>query len=141
MKADQIRVKHYLSDIKKNSRELQQLLDANQLKPDSMAMKAAKYILIELAEAMSALIQHILAKEQGVTVSGYIDSIVKAHSQGLISKELFQRLKPFFDFRNSLVHRYWNIQDQVLIQNMHTGREDFEHFIQEVENYISNTQK
>lgn len=136
MKADKIRIKSHLNDIKKNSRELQQLIDKNELKPDSLAMKAAKYLLIELAEAMANTIQHILAKEQGVTVSGYIDSIVKAHNQGLISKDLFQKLKPFFDFRNSLVHRYWNINDEHLIENIHTGREDFDHFVQEVEHYI-----
>ena len=79
MKADQIRIKSHLNDIKKNSRELQQLIDKNELKPDSLAMKAAKYLLIELAEAMANTIQHILAKEMGITVSGYIDSIVKAN--------------------------------------------------------------
>ncbi len=139
MKADQIRIKSHLNDIKKNSRELQQLIDKNELKPDSLAMKAAKYLLIELAEAMANTIQHILAKEMGITVSGYIDSIVKANNQGLISKDLFQKLKPFFDFRNSLVHRYWNIHDEHLIANIQNGRKDFDHFVQEVENYISNT--
>jgi hypothetical protein len=30
---------------------------------------------------------------------------VKAHQHGLIFADMFQRLKPFFDFRNSLIHR------------------------------------
>ena len=37
--------------------------------------QAAKYILIELAEAMSNTIQHFLARDKGIGVSGYVDAI------------------------------------------------------------------
>ena len=100
MKADQIRIKSHLNDIKKNSRELQQLIDKNELKPDSLAMKAAKYLLIELAEAMANTIQHILAKEMGIIVSGYIDSIVKAN------RTYFQGSLPKLEFRVCLNQNY-----------------------------------
>jgi uncharacterized protein YutE (UPF0331/DUF86 family) len=136
MKTDPIRIKSYLAEIRKNSSELNQLIDQNELKAESLPLKAAKYLLIELAEAMSNTIQHILAKEKGVAVSGYIDSVVKANQQGLISADLFQRLKPFFDFRNSLIHRYWSIEDDRLIENIKTGRNDFDRFVEEIEGYM-----
>ncbi len=136
MKIDPIRIRNYLSEIRRNSLALQQLLDQNEMVPDSVPLKAAKYILIELAEAMSNTIQHILAKEKGTAVSGYIDTVVKAHENGLISDDLFQRLKPFFDFRNSLIHRYWIIDDQRLISNIQSGRNDFDRFLEEIEAYI-----
>ncbi|MGV7223864.1 MAG: hypothetical protein ACQ9MH_20365 [Nitrospinales bacterium] len=44
---------------------------------------------------MSNTIQHIHAKEMGTAVSVYIDTVVKAHANGIISGDLFQRLKPF----------------------------------------------
>jgi uncharacterized protein YutE (UPF0331/DUF86 family) len=72
----------------------------NDLSPGSVPLKAAKYILIELGEAMSKTIQHILARDKGVPVSGYINAILKAHENGLVSEDLFQSLKPFFDFRS-----------------------------------------
>ncbi len=87
---------------------------------------------------MSNTIQHILAKEMGTAVSGYIDTVVKAHSSGIISDDLFQRLKPFFDFRNSLIHRYWIIDDQRLISNIQSGRNDFDRFLEEIEAYLLN---
>jgi uncharacterized protein YutE (UPF0331/DUF86 family) len=136
MKTDPIRIKSYLAEIRKNSSELNQLIDQNELKAESLPLKAAKYLLIELAEAMSNTIQHILAKEKGVAVSGYIDSVVKAHQHGLISADLFQRLKPFFDFRNSPIHRYWSIEDDRLIENIKTGRNDFDRFVEEIEGYM-----
>ena len=137
MKVDPIRIKSYLAEIRKNSLELSQLIDQNELMAESLPLKAAKYLLIELAEAMSNTIQHILAKEKGVAVSGYIDSVVKAHQHGLISADMFQRLKPFFDFRNSLIHRYWSIDDDRLIENIKNGRDDFDRFVEEIETYLA----
>ncbi len=137
MKADPIRIKRYCTEIRRNSVELNELIDGNELTVDSLPLKAAKYVLIELAEAMSNTIQHILAKEKGVPVSGYIDAVSKAKEHGLISNDLFQRLKPFFDFRNSLIHRYWTIDDAVLIENIKTGSHDFDRFIEEIEAYTA----
>ena len=136
MKVDPVRVKQYLTEIRRKSSELQSLLDANELIPDSIPLKAAKYILIELAEAVSNTLQHILAKEKGVAVSGYIDTIHKSYEYGLISQDMYQRLKPFFDFRNSLIHRYWTIDDSQLITNLAQGRGDFDRFIEEIEEYM-----
>jgi uncharacterized protein YutE (UPF0331/DUF86 family) len=136
VKADPLRIKRYLAEIRRNSLELNQLIDQNELSADSVPLKAAKYILIELAEAMSNAIQHILAKDKGIAVSGYIDAILKGHENGVLSEDLFQRLKPFFDFRNSLIHRYWTVDDFRLIDNILKGRGDFDKFIEEIEAYL-----
>ncbi len=77
-----------------------------------------------------------MAKEKGVAVSGYIDTVVKGPDYGILSDDLFQRLKPFFDFRNSLIHRYWVVDDQRLIGNILSGRNDFERFLPEIETYL-----
>jgi uncharacterized protein YutE (UPF0331/DUF86 family) len=136
MKIDTIRLKKYLSDIVRSAHDLKKIVEQNTLLPDSIELKAAKYILIELAEAMSNTLQHILAKQKGIAVSGYTDTIVKGYKEGIISEGLFQKLKPFFDFRNSLVHRYWIIDDEKLIANIQAGKEDFNQFAEELEAYI-----
>ncbi len=137
MKLNQARIRGYLAEIRRNSLALNRLIAENELEPDSVPLKAAKYMLIELAEAMSNTIQHILAKERGVAVSGYIDTIVKGYEHGVLSKDIFERLKPFFDFRNSLIHRYWNVDDRILINNIRAGRNDFELFAEEIETYTA----
>ena len=48
-----------------------------------------------------------------------------------------QELKPFFDFRNSLVHRYWTVDDEKLIDNIKAGLNDFDHFVDETEAYLT----
>jgi len=137
MKLDQARIRGYLAEIRRNSLALNQLIAENEMEPDSVPLKAAKYMLIELAEAMSNTIQHILAKEKGVAASGYVDTIVKGYEHGILSRDVFERLKPFFDFRNSLVHRYWNVDDTILINNIRAGRNDFELFADEIETYTA----
>ena len=138
---DLIRLKKYLSDIVHSANELRQITQKNSLRPDSIELKAAKYLLIELAEAMSNTLQHILAKQKGVAVTGYIDTISKGYKEGIISKELFHKLKPFFDFRNSLVHRYWIIDDEKLIENIHSGQNDFDQFADKIESYMQSSVK
>lgn len=92
---------------------------------------------MNLAEAMSNCLQHLLAKKKGIAVSGYIDTIAKGYKERIISERLFQKLKPFFDFRNSPVHRYWTIDDEKLIDNIKAGLNDFDHFVDETEAYLT----
>jgi uncharacterized protein YutE (UPF0331/DUF86 family) len=131
------RLRQYIAEITRNSQELKKIVDQGTLASGSIELKAAKYILIELAEAMANCLQHILAKQKGIAVSGYIDTIAKGHKEGILSEALFQRLKPFFDFRNSLIHRYWAIDDDKLIDNIKTGTGDFSRFADEIEAYLA----
>jgi len=141
MRIDIKRLRQYLMEITQNSEELKKIVEQGALAPDSIGLKAAKYLLIELAEAMSNCLQHLLAKQKGTAVSGYIDTIAKGRKEGMISEELFEKLKPFFDFRNSLVHRYWTIDDDKLIENIRGGLNDFDRFADEMEAYLSSIQK
>lgn len=141
MRVDMRRFRQYLSEITRNSLDLKKIVEQGKLAPGSIELKAAKYILIELAEAMSNCLQHILAKQKGVAVSGYIDTIAKGHKEGILSETLFQKLKPFFDFRNSLIHRYWSIDDETLIENIKAGIDDFERFADELETYVRSLRK
>ena len=85
---------------------------------------------------MANILQHILAKKYGITVKGYIDTVVKAEENKIISRELIIKIKPFFDFRNSLIHRYWKINDGLFLSNVKQGYRDFHRFIDEIEKLI-----
>jgi len=141
MSLDQNRVRQYLMEITRGGSELQALIRENPLKPASVSLKAAKYLLIELAEGLTNTLQHILAKEKGVPVSGYLDTMVKSFEQGILSEELFHKLKPFLEFRNTLIHRYWVVDDQRLIENVVKGQHDFSLFVSEIEIYLLTVSK
>jgi uncharacterized protein YutE (UPF0331/DUF86 family) len=136
MSLDETRIKKYLQEITRGSEELKVLVRENQLEPGSIPLKAAKYLLIELAEGLSNVLQHLLAREKGVPVSGYLDAIVKGFEQGIISEDLLNKLKPFLEFRNTLIHRYWVVDDSRLIENILRGQNDFTMFVSEIEKYL-----
>ncbi|MBI3754902.1 MAG: DUF86 domain-containing protein [Deltaproteobacteria bacterium] len=139
MKVDKERVKKYLYDILSNVRDIEGILKGHsedEIVSDKHLLKSLKYSLVEVSEAMSLALQHILAKHYGIPVKGYIDTVKKASDAGIISKELSASLKPFFDFRNSLVHRYWVIDDVKLLNNCKTGYKDFLAFIGAVEGVL-----
>lgn len=141
MRIDIKRLRQYLTGIMRNSQELKKIVEQGALTPDSIELKAAKYLLIELAEAMSNCLQHLLAKQKGIAVSGYIDTIAKGYKEGILSEGLFQKLKPFFDFRNSLIHRYWTVDDEKLIENIKAGLNDFDQFVDETETYLTSQER
>jgi hypothetical protein len=55
MRIDMNRFRQYLSEITRNSIDLKNIVGQGMMAPGSMELKAAKYILIELAEAMKRL--------------------------------------------------------------------------------------
>lgn len=139
MKTNLHRIQALLYDIKRNSLELESLLSRNEdysILKDQIILKAIKYIIIEIAEAIANILQHILARGMGRPVAGYLDTLLKAKENGIISSQLFLTLKPFFEFRNALVHRYWNIDDNLFLKNLRSGYKDFQVFVEEIEKQI-----
>jgi len=139
MRIDSKRIESYLYDIKKNSIELQSLLKEHsdeEILKSSILIKAIKYSLIEIAEAMANTLQHILTRGMGRPVAGYMDTLVKSREREIISEKLFSSFKPFFEFRNLLIHRYWNMDDAIILKNLREGYEDFFIFIEEIERLV-----
>ncbi|MEW6327330.1 MAG: HepT-like ribonuclease domain-containing protein [Thermodesulfobacteriota bacterium] len=139
MQVDERRIKKYLYDILSNIRDIESLLKEHgddEILGYKHFLKSLKYSLVEISEAISLVLQHILAKHYGLPVKGYIDTIEKASDAGIISPELSASLRPFFDFRNSLVHRYWIIDDRKLLANCRLGYKDFSAFIEAIEGFL-----
>lgn len=139
MEVDKNRIEKYLLEITKNARKIESILKEAEIKNalfDEITKFALKYLVIEIAEAMANVLQHILAKNFGIAVKGYIDTVKKGYEKGIISEELMKKLKPFFDFRNSLIHRYWIVDDDIFIKNLEKGYRDFFHFCNEIENFL-----
>jgi uncharacterized protein YutE (UPF0331/DUF86 family) len=141
MKIDIEKIQQYLSEIKTRHREIEELLlkksDVEILK-EPWVLKGLKYSLIEIAEAMANTLQHILAKDMGEPVVGYVETIIRAGETNILPESLSQKIKPFFDFRNSLIHRYWFISDEKLLLLVRENRNDFISFIAAIEAYIKN---
>jgi uncharacterized protein YutE (UPF0331/DUF86 family) len=133
MKIDRTRIQNYLMDIKSRTLEIEGLLERNrneEILSQTWLIRGLKYLLIEIAEIMANTITHIHAKDKGESVTDYVETIIKSGESGIISESLSAKLKPFFDFRNSLVHRYWIISDEKLISLVRENYRDFYNFIE-----------
>jgi len=120
----------YFSEIDQQVDIILEILLSNdeQLLKDSVRLNALKYSMIVCAEVIGNTLQHILAKQYKTAIDGYQSLIAKSREKGILKETLFQRLKPFFDFRNMLVHRYWRIDNQVFISNLRQGIHDILEF-------------
>jgi uncharacterized protein YutE (UPF0331/DUF86 family) len=140
MNIDKERINRYLLEIRARHREITALLSENTdeaILQDAWRLKGLKYALIEVAEAMANVLQHILAKDMGEPVTGYTETVIRAGELRILPDELSKKLKPFFDFRNSLIHRYWIISDSKLLSLVRENSSDFDAFIHAIQAYAS----
>lgn len=139
MKIDVERIQRYLLEIKARHYEIEELLQKNtdeEILKEPWVLKGLKYTLVEISEAMANTLQHILSKDRGELATGYVDTIIRAGEGRVIPDSLAKKLKPFFDFRNSLVHRYWVISDDKLLILVRENKADFVAFIEAVEDFL-----
>jgi uncharacterized protein YutE (UPF0331/DUF86 family) len=139
MNVDIDKISRYLMEIKSRGYDLNRLLAGSTdgaLLNDPWKLKGLKYTLVEIAEAMANTLQHILAKNMGEPVTGYVETILRAGDKGILPPEIVRKLKPFFDFRNSLIHRYWIISDEKLLSLTRENLGDFDVFVQAIEDYL-----
>ncbi|MFN3740060.1 MAG: type VII toxin-antitoxin system HepT family RNase toxin [Thermodesulfovibrionales bacterium] len=132
MNIDRKRINQYLYEIRENTDDIKNILNSireEEILSNKNLLKALKFSLIEISEAISLVLQHLLAKEYGTPVKGYIDTIKKAHEKNIIDEQLYNALKPFFDFRNTLIHRYWEVNDTMLLKNLKRNYQKFYDFI------------
>jgi len=96
-----------------------------------------KYLLIGAVEAITDVCQHILAKTKGVACDGYVDCIVKAGNNEIITSELSNKLRRLADLRNSLIHRYWIINDEELLNVSKDNIGDLHDFVEQIDAFVA----
>ncbi len=123
-----------IADILDAQAEMRKILSAGKdtFLSDRKNSLAVKYLLIEAVEAIADVCQTLLAKEKGMACSGYVDCIVKAGENGIIRSELANKLRKLADLRNSLIHRYWIIDDNELFAQCSANIGDFSDFAAQV---------
>jgi len=99
-------------------------------------LRSLKYSLIVISESIANTLHHLLAKNFQIAVSGYKEVLAKASERNLLSKRLSDRLLPFIRFRNMLVHQYWEVDEQLLLNNLRDGLDDFRCFVKEIKKLI-----
>lgn len=135
---DKDRVSRYQAEIKEARNYLSALTskDVEETVRDETKVKSLKYTLIVLAEAISNLCRHILAKKAFVAVEEYVESIVKMEEKGFLSKEIGNDLIPLMKLRNQLIHGYWKTDNKRLILETRQSLDTVDRFLSEIQQIV-----
>jgi len=68
-----------------------------------------------------------------------VDIIENLVKHKIISKEMGEKIKEMKSFRNILVHRYGEIEDEIAYEEIKNGLGDFEEFEKEIEKFLENS--
>jgi len=103
---------------------------------DSLKIKAMKYTLIILVEAICNLCRHILAKKVLIAVEEYAETIIRMQEKGFLSEEVVNQLVPLIKLRHQLIHGYWKTDDQRLFLETKNSLSIIDKFLSEVNRLV-----
>ena len=107
---------------------------------DPLKIRAMKYTLIVLVEAICNLCRHILAKRTHKVVEEYMEVILKIHEKGMLSTEMMNQLIPLTKLRHQLIHGYWKTDDRRLFLETKNNLKTIDKFIGELQQIIAENQ-
>lgn len=138
---DKEKVKQYEAEIKEALNVLTQITssDVEDFIRDDMKIRAMKYTIIVLAEAICNLNRHILAKKAWLVVEEYIEAILKMQEKGFLSQEMANSLIPLIKLRHQLIHGYWKTDDRRLFAETKNNLNTVNLFIKAIEKIISDS--
>lgn len=101
--------------------------------PDNFAI--AEHHLRKSLEILFDIGRHIIAKEFSLKPEDYDDVIKILDKNKVISDGLYKRTVGFGRFRNRLVHLYWQVTEEEILEFIKRNGEVFEKFCKEIIEY------
>lgn len=95
-----------------------------------------RYYLQMALEAMLTVANQVIANEHWRKPATYRESLEILAEEGVIPAKLAQRLKPQVDLRNRLVHTYWRISQEELLQIRQESVVGLEQFLRAILKYL-----
>jgi Uncharacterized conserved protein, COG2445 len=107
---------------------LQDTDDATLLR-DPWRLAAIKWHMLLAIEDAFALCNQTIAILGGDAPTAYAECFEKLAAHGVIDSALAERLKAMARFRNLLLHRYWEVDDQRVLTIARNDLSDLEQFV------------
>jgi len=104
-------------------------------------LQAAKHSLQEAIEACIDIANHVIAAERFARAETYAGMFERLAEENIISSGLKDKLANMAKFRNLLVHRYGDIDEQRVWEMIQHDLADVESYVQEIERYILQKEK
>lgn len=134
MGLDREKIKKRFAEIRESLAEIGRLIaagdEAFRSKKENMA--ALKYYLLQAIEAVGSIGIHVVVRKLNRGVSAFSECFELLEKEGLLEKDLADRLREMAKFRNRLIHRYWEIENTKVLDYAKQDLGDFTDFIKAV---------
>jgi len=138
MNIDIEKVKQRITEIRENLEKIKKYSSPSDedFKKDERNILSIKFLLLESIEACGNICVHILAKKIFRASSSFSECFENLHKSKVIGEDLSTRLIKMARFRNILVHRYWEVDNQKILDYARNNLEDFDFFIKAIVDYL-----
>ena len=99
---------------------------------DERNLYTVMHLLLICIEAAAGLCNHLLAKAAGAAPGSFAECFEGLRELGILDPELTARMVRMARFRNVLVHRYWNVQPEKVLEYARDDLGDLDAFLAQV---------
>ena len=134
MAIDIEKIKQRITEIKENIEKIKKYssIPEDEFWEDERNILSIKHLLLESIGACGNICVHILAKKIFKASSSFAECFENLYKSKVIDKDLSDKLIKMARFRNVLVHRYWQIDDQKILDYAKNNLGDFNHFLKAI---------
>lgn len=118
-----------LRDNLQRVREVLQEGDDATLLNDLRRLAVIKWHMLLAIEDAFALCNQVVAMLGGEPPTAYAECFERPMAHGIVEQELADRLRAMARFRNLLLHRYWEVDDQRVLTIARNDLSDLERFV------------
>ena len=104
---------------------------------DFTKVESAKHLFQVSVECCLDVSNHIIASERFRAPKNYAESFEILAEQGILPKTFLPTLRQMVQFRNRLVHLYWEIDAEIVYEILQKNLGDFDVFTKYIVNYIA----
>ena len=139
MNIDIEKIKQKLTEIRQNIEKIKiySSITEKEFWEDERNILAIKHLLLESIEACGNICVHILAKKLFKASSSFAECFENLYKMKVIDEDLSNKLIKMARFRNILVHRYLQIDEQKILEYAKNNLVDFNLFMKSIAEYLN----
>jgi uncharacterized protein YutE (UPF0331/DUF86 family) len=136
---DKPKLDQMLGNLKKYHAELQELADETQesFLADKHRIASAKYSFIIAIECCIDVANHIIASENYRFPKDNADSFMVLIEEAILPKEMANAYRAMAQFRNRLVHLYWDVDNELVYEYLANSLTDLQTFASRIADFVS----
>ena len=128
-----------LNNLKGYVEKLKQLaaLNREEILSDFTKVESAKHLFQVSVECCIDIGNHIIASERFPAPKSYAESFQTLAKKGVLPQSFVPTLRQMVQFRNRLVHLYWDVDSEVIHELLQRNLTDFDTFAKHILDYMT----